>query len=115
MVLIVAANSAAVSPQIRPDNPRMWLIIAVCISFNVLSFFFAKVTSLAGKFSREKQITLFFASGLRNTNAAMTLAIEYFPPSAALPAVLGIMFQQTTAAIMGRIALGRPGEGKGAK
>jgi predicted Na+-dependent transporter len=37
----------------------------------------------------------------------MTLGVEYFPGSAALPAVIGIMFQQTTAAIIGRILLGK--------
>ena len=105
LVLMISANGAAVAPQIKPDNPRMWIIIAACICFSTVGFACAKLSSLVGKLSREKQISLFFASGLRNTAAAMTLGTEFFPAAAALPSVLGIMFQQSIAAIMGRILM----------
>ena len=105
IVLLIAANSSGAASQIRPDNPRLWVIIAVCIFFSVSSFMFARFLSRAGKFDREKQISLFFACGLKNIGAAMALTINYFPAAAALPAVLGIIFQQTTAALMGRILL----------
>ena len=107
LVLVIAANSAAVASQIHPRNPRMWAIIAACIGFSVLGFIIAKFASLAGKLGKDKQTTVFFASGLRNTSAAMTLGIQFFPASAALPAVLGILFQQTIAAFMGRVLLGK--------
>lgn len=112
IILLVAANSAAVAPQIRPDNPRLWIIIAVCISLSVLGFVCGKLAGIAGRLGREKQITLFFACGLRNTSAAMTLGIDFFPPAAALPAVLGVMFQQTIAAVLGRLLLKKNGEDK---
>ena len=108
LFLMVATNSAAVAPQIHPDNPRFWVISVVCIGFCVLSFACAKFTSLVGKLTYDKQISLFFASGLRNISAAMTLGIEFFPASAALPAVLGIMFQQSIAAFMGRLLFRKP-------
>ena len=107
--LMIAANSAAASPQMQTDNPLIWIIIAVCIGFSVMGFICSKLMSLAGKLKREKQVALFFACSLRNTSSAMTLAIEFFPGSAALPAVLGIMFQQMTAAVMGRLLLGKIG------
>ena len=107
MILVISANTAAVASQFQLDNPHLWIIAAFCIGFSVLSFTGAKFACLAAKLGREKQISLFFASGLRNTSAAMTLAIEYFPGPAALPAVLGIMFQQTIAAFMGRLFLGK--------
>ena len=107
LVIMISANAAAVAPQIRPDNPRLWIIIAACIFFSILGFICAKLSSFVGKLGREKQISLFFAAGLRNTAAAMTLGTEFFPGAAALPSVLGIMFQQTVAAIMGRILMGK--------
>jgi tagaturonate reductase len=112
MILVIAANSAAAAPQIYPVNQEIWIIIAVCIGFSALGFVCGRLTGIAGKLEREKQISLFFASGLRNTSAAMTLGVEFFPPAAALPAVLGIMFQQTTAAVMGRLLLGKSGRHK---
>ena len=109
MVLVIAANASVVAPQIRLDNPQMWIILAACIGFIVLIFTCTRLATLAGKFNREKQISLLFTSSLRNTIAAMTLAIRYFPESAALPALLGILVQQNTAAIMGRIFFGKIG------
>ena len=107
MVMVIAANSAAVAPQIRLDNPRLWIITAATIGFTVFGFVFAKFTSIISKLDNKKHISLFFASSLRNTSAAMTLGTQFFPPAAALPAILGIVFQQTTASIMGRIFLGK--------
>ena len=107
MVLVVSANSSAVASQIHPETPRFWIIVAACIGFSALSFICGRLAGLAGKFGKDKQITLLFASGLRNTSAAMTLGIEFFPGPAALPTVLGIMFQQTIAAFMGRLLLGK--------
>lgn len=112
ITLVVAPNAAAAAPQIHPENPMLWEIIALCICFSALGFASGKLTGLVGKFGREKQISLFFNVGFRNTSAAMTLGTEFFPGSAALPAVLGIMFQQAIAGIMGRLLLGKVPEGK---
>lgn len=107
MVLVISANSAAVAPQFSIHNTRMFSIIPVCILFSVFGFFCGKLAGIAGKLNKEKQVSLFFASGLRNTSAAMTLGIEFFPPAAAMPSVLGIMFQQTVAAFMGHFMFGK--------
>jgi tagaturonate reductase len=107
MIAVIAANTAAVARQIRPDNPRLWLIIPVCVGFSVTGFAGSRLAAFAGRLGRAKATSLFFALGLRNTSAAMTLGIDFFPPAAALPAVLGIVFQQTTAAFMSRLMLGK--------
>ena len=109
MLLVLGANAAAVAPQIRLDNPRLWLIIAACIGFIALSFTCARIVTLAGKFDRKKQISFLFTTSLRNSVAGMTLAIQHFPELAALPAVMGVVLQQNTAAIMGRIFFGKIG------
>lgn len=105
IVLVVAPNAAAAAPQIHPENPMLWLIIVLCIGLSTLGFIIARLTGIVGRFNNEKQIALFFTGGLRNTSIAMTLGTTFFPVSAALPAVLGIMFQQTIAVIMGKILL----------
>jgi predicted Na+-dependent transporter len=108
---VIAANTAAVAPQIDFQSPRVWIISASCILFSGVGFICAKVMGILGRFNREKKVSIFFASALRNTSAAMTIAIEFFPAAAALPAVLGIIFQQTMAAIMGKVLrMGDPGE-----
>jgi predicted Na+-dependent transporter len=112
IVAVISANAAAVAPEIHPENPRVWLIGAMCIIFSGLGFICGKLIGLLGKANRARQATLIFSVGLHNTSAAMTLGIEFFPGPAALPAVLGIIFQQTIAAIMGRILLKKDGEEK---
>jgi predicted Na+-dependent transporter len=112
IVLVISANAAAVASEIHPENPRVWLIGAMCIIFSASGFICGKIIGLLGKENRARQATLIFGVGLHNTSAAMTLGIEFFPGPAALPAVLGIVFQQTIAAIMGRLLLKKEGKEK---
>ena len=114
ILLVIAANCSAVASQINFLNSRIWIIGLMCILFSILGFTCGKFTGLLaqrlglfGKNPKEKQVPLFFASGLRNISSAMALGIEFFPPAAGLPAVLGIVFQQSIAALMGRIFLGK--------
>ena len=114
LALVISANCAAVAGQIDFLDIRIWIIAAACIGFAVLGFSCGKLTGLVcrrilppGSDSREKEVSIFFASGLRNTSAAMTLGIDFFPGSAALPSVLGIVFQQTICAITGKLYLGK--------
>ncbi|MDR1970853.1 MAG: hypothetical protein LBQ46_02925 [Treponema sp.] len=106
MILVVAANAAAVAPRVRFDDPHVWLVAGLCIFFAAAGYCVSRIIALICRLSPEKQITVFFSSGLRNISAAATVAIEFLPQEAALPALLGIVFQQTMAALMGRLLLG---------
>jgi predicted Na+-dependent transporter len=103
MIIVICANVAAVTDQIQIASPRFWIVGAACVVFSVLGFVVGKLAGLLGKLDRGKQVSLFYAVGLHNTSAAMTLGIQFFPGPAALPSVMGIIFQQTIAALMGRI------------
>jgi predicted Na+-dependent transporter len=106
LILVIAANAAAVAPRVRLKDPQVWIIAAVCILLAVIAYCLSRLTGLLCRLNPEKQITVFFSTGLRNITAAATIAIEFFPAPAALPALLGIVFQQTMAALMGRLLLG---------
>jgi predicted Na+-dependent transporter len=106
LILVIAANAAAVVPQIRFNERRLWIVAAVCVCFAILGHCVSWFTGRLCRLNREKQIAVFFSSSLRNISAAATLAIEFFPEAAALPALLGIVFQQTMSALMGRLFLG---------
>ncbi|MDR2747464.1 MAG: bile acid:sodium symporter [Treponema sp.] len=106
LILVIAANAAAVAPRVRLNDPQVWLIAAVCILFAAIAYCLSRLIGLLCRLSPEKQVTVFFSTGLRNISAAATIAIEFFPEQAALPALLGIVFQQTMAALMGRLLLG---------
>jgi predicted Na+-dependent transporter len=106
LILVIAANASAVT--IHPDNPKVWIIAIFCIAFTVTGFVLAKSAGLiriGKKRSYEKNVSLFFAASLRNISAATTIAVEFFPEAAALPCLLGIVFQQSLAAFMGKILM----------
>ena len=107
MLLLIATNSALVLPDIRFNDPQMLLLIPACIVFTALSFVSGKLVGLALGIGKEKQSSIFFASGLKNVNASLTLGAEFFPGPAALPTLLGFVFQQILAAVMGRFMLGK--------
>jgi predicted Na+-dependent transporter len=109
MVTMIAANTSPVAPRIRLDDPKVWLIAAMCVLFAMAGYILSKLTGMAGRLNPEKRITLFFSAGLRNISAATTIAIEFFPEAAALPCLLGIVFQQVTAAFMGKLLLKKGG------
>jgi predicted Na+-dependent transporter len=107
LLLVVAANASVVAPKIRFNDPKVWLVAGMCIFFAALGYVLSKITGVICRLSAEKRVTIFFSAGLRNISAATTIAIEFFPEAAALPALLGIVFQQTMAAIMGKVLLRR--------
>jgi predicted Na+-dependent transporter len=84
----------------------VWISAAVCVLFAVIGYGVSRIIGVLCRLNRAQQITVFFSSGLRNISAAATIAIEFFPEAAALPALLGIVFQQIVAAFMGRLLLG---------
>ncbi|MDR0316800.1 MAG: bile acid:sodium symporter [Treponema sp.] len=103
LMLVIAANASPVAPRVRLDDPGVWGVAAVCILLSVTGFIISKAAAIAGKCNAEKGIALFFCGGLRNISAVTTIAVTFFPEAAALPALLGIVFQQSIAAVMGNI------------
>lgn len=107
IISVIAANASAVAPQVRFDNPKVWFVAVFCVFFSIFGYSCSKLTGILGRLRHEKMVAIFFIAGLRNISAATTIAIEFFPEAAALPALLGIVFQQSIAAIMGKLVLGR--------
>jgi predicted Na+-dependent transporter len=103
LLIVISANAAAAAPKVNLLDPKMLLIALLCVVMGVLAYLVAWPVGRVAKLNQKKQVSLFFAVGLRNISAATTIAIDFFPPAAAVPALLGIVFQQTLAAVMGRI------------
>ncbi|MCL2720260.1 MAG: hypothetical protein FWD47_02850 [Treponema sp.] len=110
LILVIAANSAVVAPNIRFDNLLIWKIALLCIVLTVTGFLLSKLTGIVSKSGEEKSISLFFAGGLRNFSAVLTIAVAFFPEATALPTLLCIVFQQIIAAIMGKVMIKKKDE-----
>ncbi|MDR0290998.1 MAG: hypothetical protein LBI06_08700 [Treponema sp.] len=105
LMLVIAANASPVAKMIRFDNPFVWKVAALCIFLSASGFVVSKVASIAARCDAVKGTALFFSGGLRNISAVTTIAVTFFPEEAALPALLGVVFQQTISAIMGKLLL----------
>jgi predicted Na+-dependent transporter len=107
LMLVIAANTSPVAPILRFDELRVWGIGALCVALSIAGFMLSRLAGIIGRCSAEKTVTLFFSGGLRNISAVTTIAVTFFPSAAALPALLGIVFQQTLAAVVSRLMLKR--------
>ena len=105
LMLVIAANTSPVAKIIRLDDPLVWKVAALCVALSVFGFILSKLTAIAARCNPEKSVTMIFCGGLRNISAVTTIAVTFFPEAAALPALLGIVFQQSISAIMGRVLI----------
>jgi tagaturonate reductase len=107
LMLVIAANTSAIAPRIQLNDPVVWKVALFCILLSSAGFVITKLAALAGKCGAEKSATMFFSGGLRNISAVTTIAVTFFPEAAALPPLLGIVFQQTIAALMGKLLVAK--------
>jgi tagaturonate reductase len=102
---IIAGNTAAAAPSINIADPVTLIVAALCLVLGVVAYLVARPAARMAKLSPEKTVSIVMACGMRNISAGATIAVRFFPPAAALPCLLGIVFQQTLAAIMGKLLL----------
>jgi len=105
LMLVIAANSAAIARFIQFKDPLVWKVAALCVTLTTLGFLIAKFFGIIARCNNEKSTSLVIAGGLRNNSAVMTIAVAFFPETAVLPTLLSLIFQQTIAAIMGKVLI----------
>ncbi len=104
LVAIVIINIATVRNQLIASLSWSYLKMALGALFlAVIAYPIAYGIARLFSMDDADTITLTFAISMRNISAALVLAIQYFPPETALPIIFGILFQQSTAALMASI------------
>ncbi|WP_462405315.1 bile acid:sodium symporter family protein [Gracilibacillus sp. Marseille-QA3620] len=101
---VVMLNGAVIAPYIKETISGRLLLVGITVfgialSGYVLSYVVAKITGQ----NKESIVSMTFSGGMRNISAGAVLATTYFPPSAAVPVVLGMLFQQLSATLFGKI------------
>ena len=106
IIVVVSANAAAIAPQVNLGGSRTWMIGAIGMLLVSTGFVLGRLIGFIPTLGGPRARTLVFSVGLRNSVSAATLATAYFPEAAALPAILTMIFQQSLAAVYGRLLLG---------
>lgn len=108
LVMIVIINTAAVSEQLLSNLSWSYAGIALCSLLLAISGYpIGAGLGRLFRFDHSEAVSLTFAISMRNISAALVLAIQYFPPATALPVIFGIVFQQSTAALMASLLFGK--------
>jgi len=103
LMLVIAANSSAIAGTVRFGDAMVWKVAALGVSLSAAGFLLGMLAGIGAKCGPEKNITLFFLGGLKNISAVATIAVTFFPEAVALPTITGILFQQSMAAVMGKL------------
>ena len=97
---VIFINSAVVMPLLSWNASTL---IALIITLGVVSasFFVGWLGSLALKDRRESTVlTMIYNVGIRNNACGVVLALSYFPPAAAIPITMSILYQQPVATLV---------------
>ena len=107
LILVIAANTSPVAKMIRFE-PVVLKVAGVSIVLTFGGFVISKLAAAAIRCNTEKSVALLFTGGLRNISAVTIIAVTFFSEAAALPALLGIVFQQTVSVVMGKLLIKKP-------
>lgn len=104
LFLVLAINASSASNEIRENLSLSYLwIFIVSFVVAVLAFPISYFVSKLFRLEKNECISTTLTVSLRNVSAGLVLAIEYLPPSSALPVIFGIVFQQTICSFMSNL------------
>jgi len=108
LFIIIIINTSLVSERLIADASWTYIPIALlCAFLAIIGYPIAYALGQLAKVSYEENISITFATSMRNISAALILSIQFFPATTALPVIFGIVFQQTVCAFMGHYLFGQ--------
>jgi predicted Na+-dependent transporter len=97
---VILLNAAAMAPEITWDGLIIKILLVTFLMI-ALNYILGYAGSLLLKSTdRGTVMAIIYNTGMRNISSGAVLAIAYFPPAAAIPIVLGMLFQQPLAALV---------------
>ncbi len=102
--IVIIINTSQQASAIIESASLQYLLVALGnIVMVIIGFSLGFLLSRLMKLDREKTISITFSVSMRNTSAALVLAISFLPAAASLPCIFGIVFQQCMAALMSKL------------
>lgn len=101
LLFVVMINASQIVGRLSFEKSYI-AVFLVNIFFAVAGFLLGYFIAKLFKYDRPTQTSLTFSVGMRNISAALVLAIDFFPPEASVPVLIGVVIQQTTAALIGK-------------
>ncbi|WP_051250663.1 bile acid:sodium symporter family protein [Paenibacillus harenae] len=95
-IAVVSLNASAIAPHLDQLKKDMLVLVPVVILLVGLCYAMGFIGTAKLR-NNEQQVTVSYATGMRNISLGIVLALGYFSPLAAVPVVLSIMIQQPVA------------------
>jgi BASS family bile acid:Na+ symporter len=97
-VAVVSLNASAIAPHLDKLKQDMVLLVPLVVVLVGLCYAFGYIGTAYLR-NNEQQVTVSYATGMRNISLGIVLALGYFSPLAAVPVVLSILIQQPLATV----------------
>lgn len=95
---VVSLNASAIAPHLDQLKQDMMQLVPLVVVLVGLCYAFGYIGTAQLR-NREQQVTVSYATGMRNISLGIVLALGYFSPLAAVPVVLSILIQQPLATV----------------
>jgi len=102
LLMVVALNVSQIAGSIH-WNGTVMEVLATNIVLIAGGFVISRTLAKACGLGHAEQVSLTFSMSMRNISAALVLAIKFFPPDSSIPVLVGVVLQQSIAALMGKM------------
>ena len=107
--IIIATNATGISKYVLNLTPWLVSVAAFVGMVTVLSVFTGLLVAHLTRQPPDTTVTMAFDCGIRNISAGAVLAVAYLPAEALFPVMIGTLFQQLLAAVVGKTLQRRMG------
>ncbi|MCR8659029.1 bile acid:sodium symporter family protein [Paenibacillus endoradicis] len=97
-VIVILLNASAITPYLHDLKGDIIKIIPFSIIIVIVSYAIGYVTVMR-RSDLSTQVTMSYASGIRNVSLGIVIAMSYFSPSTAVPILIGVLLQQPIATL----------------
>ena len=101
--IIIATNATGISEFMLNLTPKLTFVAIFVGCLTLVSTQVGLLVARLMRQPRDVQVTMTFDCGIRNISAGAVLASAYLPPGSLFPVMIGTLFQQFIAAIMGHV------------
>ncbi|MEB3102181.1 bile acid:sodium symporter family protein [Ferviditalea candida] len=102
--VVVGINGAVVAPYLTHITGKLISIALLVVIMAAVGYALGWGISRLLKWERDISVSMMFNGGMRNISGGAVLAVAYFSPPAAIPVVIGMLFQQMLASFFGALA-----------
>lgn len=107
LAFVVGVNVSASRQYIFSEAGNLLPLFFILVTLVAFNFTMGYGFSRFMGFSRSIIRTFTFSVGIRNISAGIVIALNYFPPEAALPVVVALLIQQPTAGVVQHFLVAR--------